>query len=227
MIEIGEPIDDFDRTAFSREIASLIAQNHERSIGDMQAGRVLYDAIAIAYQRGLKLPAELTLLAKTLFSLDAITRALDPAYNPTEAIRSYTSEIINDRARRDLSPARLARAVAQTSELAERAAASPRSHHAAPGGERLRAQDRCAADVDGAQGNAEDREPDLHGPRADWPAGRERPVDQPASEARHDRLPAGRAASRSTWSSRSSCPTGDSNKGDGQLACPIPRDCGP
>jgi ubiquinone biosynthesis protein len=117
LIEIGEAIPDFDRTAFIREIAQLIAQNHERAVGDMQAGRVLYEAITIAYQRGLKLPSELTLLAKTLFSLDNITRALDPGYNPTEAIRSYTGEIINERARRELSPARLARAVAQTSEL--------------------------------------------------------------------------------------------------------------
>jgi len=117
LIEIGEPVADFDRTGFIREIAQLIAQNHERSVGDMQAGRVLYDAIAIAFQRGLRLPAELTLLAKTLFSLDTITRALDSAYNPTEAIRSYTAEIINDRARRDLSPARLARAIAQTTDL--------------------------------------------------------------------------------------------------------------
>ena len=117
LIEIGEPVDDFDRTAFIREIGHLITQNHERAVGDMQAGRVLYEAITIAFQRGLKLPSELTLLAKTLFSLDNITRALDSAYNPTEAIRSYTAEIINDRARRELSPARLARAVAQTSEL--------------------------------------------------------------------------------------------------------------
>ena len=117
LIEIGEPIDDFDRTGFTREIAQLIARNHERAIGDMQAGRVLYEAITVAYQRGLKLPAELTLLAKTLFSLDAITRALDASYNPTDAIRSYTGEIINERARRDLSPARLARAFAQTTEL--------------------------------------------------------------------------------------------------------------
>ena len=117
LIEIGEPVADFDRTGFIREIGHLITQNHERAVGDMQAGRVLYEAITIAFQRGLKLPSELTLLAKTLFSLDNITRALDSAYNPTEAIRSYTAEIINDRARRELSPARLARAVAQTSEL--------------------------------------------------------------------------------------------------------------
>jgi predicted unusual protein kinase regulating ubiquinone biosynthesis (AarF/ABC1/UbiB family) len=117
LIEIGEPVDDFDRTGFVREIAALIARNHERSIGDMPAGRVLYEAIGVAYERGLRLPAGLTLLAKTLFSLDAITRALDPGYNPTEAIRAYTGEIINERARRDLSPARLARAIAQTTEL--------------------------------------------------------------------------------------------------------------
>jgi len=117
MIELGQPIDEFDRAAFTRETASLIAQNHERAVGDLQAGRVLYDAIGIAYTHGLRLPAELTLLAKTLFSLDTITRALDAAYNPTEAIRSYTGEIINERARRELSPARFARAVSQTTEL--------------------------------------------------------------------------------------------------------------
>ena len=117
LIEIGEPVADFDRTGFIREVAQLIAHNHERAVGEMQAGRVLYEAIGIAYSRGLKMPAELTLLAKTLFSLDTITRALDPAYNPTEAIRSYTGEIINDRARRDLSPARLFRAFGQTQDL--------------------------------------------------------------------------------------------------------------
>ena len=117
LIEIGEPVSDFDRPGFIREVAQLIAQNHERVVGEMQAGRILFEAIGIAYSRGLKMPAELTLLAKTLFSLDTITRALDPAYNPTEAIRSYTGEIMNDRARRDLSPARLFRAAAQTTEL--------------------------------------------------------------------------------------------------------------
>ena len=76
LIEIGEPVADFDRTGFIREVAQLIAQNHERAVGEMQAGRVLYDAIGIAYTRGLKMPAELTLLAKTLFSLDTITRSL-------------------------------------------------------------------------------------------------------------------------------------------------------
>lgn len=117
MVEIGQPVESFDRAGFVREIAALITHNHERAVGEMQAGRVLYEAIGIAFTHGLRMPAELTLLAKTLFSLDTITRALDASYNPTEAIRSYTGQIINERARRELSPARFARAMAQTTEL--------------------------------------------------------------------------------------------------------------
>jgi len=40
--------------------------------------------ISIAFREGLKLPAELTLLAKALFNLDAVTSALDPNFNPTQ-----------------------------------------------------------------------------------------------------------------------------------------------
>jgi len=73
--------------------------------------------ITIAYRKGLKLPAELTLLAKALFNLDAVTRSLDPNFNPTECIREYTSEIANKRAKRDLSPRRLFQLAAETSDL--------------------------------------------------------------------------------------------------------------
>jgi len=74
MIEIGEPVADFDLPAFIREIAQLIAQNHERAVGDMQAGRVLYEAIGIAFQRGLKLPAELLLPRDGLCILGGVGR---------------------------------------------------------------------------------------------------------------------------------------------------------
>jgi hypothetical protein len=52
-----------------------------------------------------------------LFSLDAVTRSLDPNFNPTHSIREYTSEIANQRARRDLSPHRLFQMAAETSDL--------------------------------------------------------------------------------------------------------------
>jgi predicted unusual protein kinase regulating ubiquinone biosynthesis (AarF/ABC1/UbiB family) len=108
----------FDRQAYVRETAALVAHHHDRMVGDLQAGTVLFRLIGIAFARGLKLPSELTLLAKALFSLDAVTRALDPTYDPNAAIQSYASEIMESRARRDLSPRRLLETATQTTELA-------------------------------------------------------------------------------------------------------------
>jgi ubiquinone biosynthesis protein len=117
LIEMGETTEEFDRKAYIRESSAIIAENTDQTVGDTSAGLVLYNLITIAYHHGLKLPAELTLLAKALFNLDAITRALDPQFNPTQAIREYTSEIATKRARRDLSPQRLFQIATETVDL--------------------------------------------------------------------------------------------------------------
>jgi ubiquinone biosynthesis protein len=117
LIEMGEPRDDFDRVAYIREVSALIAQHGDQTVEDTPAGVMLYEMITIAFRTGLKLPAELTLLAKALFNLDAVTRSLDPNFNPTDAIREYTSEIANKRAKRDMSPSRLFQLAAETSDL--------------------------------------------------------------------------------------------------------------
>jgi ubiquinone biosynthesis protein len=107
LIGIGDPLADFDRNAYTREIAGLIARNYDLSIGEIQAGKVLYDVISLSYQKGLRLPAELTLLAKALFNLDGTTRALDPMFSPIDAIRDYANQLATQRAKRDFSPRRL------------------------------------------------------------------------------------------------------------------------
>jgi predicted unusual protein kinase regulating ubiquinone biosynthesis (AarF/ABC1/UbiB family) len=117
LIELGQPLPDFDRDAYMREVASLIARNYDLAIGEVHAGRVLYEAINISYQQGLRLPAELTLLAKALFNLDAVSRALDPTASPISAIREYGNRIIDERAKRELSPRRLFQIASATSDL--------------------------------------------------------------------------------------------------------------
>jgi ubiquinone biosynthesis protein len=117
LMAIGDPLPDFDRPTYTREIASLIARNYELAIGEVQAGKVLYELINISYQRGLRLPAELTLLAKTLFNLDGVTRGLDPMFSPTAAIRDYANQLTRERAKRDFSPRRLLHLVTQSADL--------------------------------------------------------------------------------------------------------------
>jgi predicted unusual protein kinase regulating ubiquinone biosynthesis (AarF/ABC1/UbiB family) len=117
LIEMGGIPDQFDRSAYVREVSAMIAKQADQTVEETPTGVLLYEIITIAYRAGLKLPAELTLLAKALFSLDAVTRSLDPNFNPTHSIREYTSEIANQRARRDLSPHRLFQMAAETSDL--------------------------------------------------------------------------------------------------------------
>lgn len=117
LIEMGEAPEDFDRSAYIRDVSALVAKHTNQTVEDTPAGVVLYEMITIAFREGLKLPAELTLLAKALFNLDAVTRALDPNFNPTESIREYTSEIANKMARREMSPRRLFQLASETSSL--------------------------------------------------------------------------------------------------------------
>jgi ubiquinone biosynthesis protein len=117
LIEMGEPREDFDRPGYIRDVSALIAKHANQTVEDTPAGVMLYEIITIAFRAGLKLPAELTLLAKALFNLDAVTRSLDANFNPTESIREYTSEIANKRAKRDMSPSRLFQLAAETSDL--------------------------------------------------------------------------------------------------------------
>ena len=117
LIEMGEAPEDFNRNTYIRDVSALVAKHANQTVEDTPAGLVLYEMITIAFREGLKLPAELTLLAKALFNLDAVTRSLDPNFNPTESIREYTSEIANTRARREMSPSRLFQMAAETSDL--------------------------------------------------------------------------------------------------------------
>ncbi|HYD52272.1 MAG TPA: AarF/UbiB family protein, partial [Gemmatimonadaceae bacterium] len=87
LVEIGDPLPELDRQSFTREIAALIARNYDLAVGEVEAGTILFEVINASFRAGLRLPAELTLLAKALFNLDGVTRALDSSYNPIDTIR--------------------------------------------------------------------------------------------------------------------------------------------
>jgi predicted unusual protein kinase regulating ubiquinone biosynthesis (AarF/ABC1/UbiB family) len=117
MVEIGTELPGFDRDAYVREVAALLTRSYNLTIGELDTGKVLYELINISFQRGLRLPAELTLLAKTLFNLDAVTKSLDATYSPIPTIREFGNQIAAERARRDLNPRRLYQLATEGSDL--------------------------------------------------------------------------------------------------------------
>jgi predicted unusual protein kinase regulating ubiquinone biosynthesis (AarF/ABC1/UbiB family) len=117
MIEVGHVLEGFDRVSYVREIAALVTRNYDLSVGDVRTGQVLHDVIDISFQHGLRLPAELTLLAKALFTLDLVTRTLDPTYSPVQTVRAFGAQIAADRARKEMSPRRLFELVTESGDL--------------------------------------------------------------------------------------------------------------
>jgi len=117
LVEIGTELPGFDRDAYVREIASLMARNYNLSLAELDAGKMLFELINTSYQRGLRLPGELTLLAKALFNLDTVTRSIDPTYSPIPTIREFGNQIVAERARQDLNPRRLYQLATQGSDL--------------------------------------------------------------------------------------------------------------
>ena len=117
LIEMGEPRTDFDRLGYTREIATLVARNLELTAAEVQAGRLLFEVIDLSFRSGLRLPAEMTLLAKALFNLDGVTRALEPSYTPLDTIREFGNQIAVARAQRDMSPRRIYQIAMESSDL--------------------------------------------------------------------------------------------------------------
>jgi ubiquinone biosynthesis protein len=117
LIEMGEPTQEFDRAGYTREIGTLIARNVELTAAEVQAGRILFEVIDLSFQHGLRLPAEMTLLAKALFNLDGVTRVLDPAFTPLDTIRAFGNEIAVARAKRDMSPRRMYQIAMESGDL--------------------------------------------------------------------------------------------------------------
>ncbi|HEY0971677.1 MAG TPA: AarF/UbiB family protein [Gemmatimonadales bacterium] len=117
LVELGRTLPGFDREAFVHDVAGLVARNYDLEVGEVQTGQVLYQLIDAAFERGLRLPPELTLLAKAMFNLDGVTRALDPSYSPIETIRDFGSQIAADRTRRELDPRRVFQLAADGSNL--------------------------------------------------------------------------------------------------------------
>ncbi|MFI5229883.1 MAG: hypothetical protein ACHQWU_12495, partial [Gemmatimonadales bacterium] len=117
LVELGSELPGFEREEYVREIAALMARNYDLTIGELHTGNVLYELINISFQRGLRLPAELMLLAKALFNLDSVTRSLDSTFSPIPTIREFGNQIAADRAKRELNPRRLFQLASESSDF--------------------------------------------------------------------------------------------------------------
>jgi len=117
-VRMCEVQERFDSTKFTREISTLVAAVHDASAKDINTGQLIFTVIGIANSNDLKAPAELTMLAKTLLHLDAITKTLDPDYDPQQVIRDYAEQLFSQKLAQKFNPRNFYPALLDLNQLA-------------------------------------------------------------------------------------------------------------
>ncbi len=103
-IRMSEVQEQFDAVRFAHQISTVVANFHDVDVRQVNAGQLLFNVIAVANNNELRVPAELAMLAKTLLNLDAITRRLDPKFDPQAVIRSYAERLISQKLQQKFNP---------------------------------------------------------------------------------------------------------------------------
>jgi predicted unusual protein kinase regulating ubiquinone biosynthesis (AarF/ABC1/UbiB family) len=117
---LGHPLENFDAGQLTRRVSSIVMRVSDDTAGSLQAGSLLGELMRISVECGLRPPAELALLGKTLLNLDAVARRLDSDFQPNSTIAGHVTALMQRRMRESASPGHLLAAALEATEFAER-----------------------------------------------------------------------------------------------------------
>src|SRR5258706_28076 len=119
-LHISQRTPSFDEAGFTRAGADLVATQQNRTLEQIEVGKIVFAMLEVAARHGLILAPELGMLGRALLSLDQAGKILDPDFDPNDAIRRSAAEIMRQRMAQSVSPGRLFQNVIEVKEFAER-----------------------------------------------------------------------------------------------------------
>ena len=90
---MGDPSPHYDRKAFARDVNRMVVRVEQGQREEVQMGRVVLAIARAAGEHGLRPPGEITLIGKTLLSLDGVAAVLDPQFDPQQVIRDNAVDL--------------------------------------------------------------------------------------------------------------------------------------
>ncbi|MGZ4495602.1 MAG: ABC1 kinase family protein [Nocardioides sp.] len=114
---LGQELPDFDPAGFDRAVAEVVGRSADASLDDLDIGATVLQLTRSAADAGLRMDPELVMLGKTLLNLDQVAASLDPEFQPREALRKHTAELM--RSTMHTSPAALMASMLEAKEFVE------------------------------------------------------------------------------------------------------------
>src|SRR5262249_55306081 len=119
-IKIGEVTEQFKELEFRNRIGALVGAHVSATMEQIQVGRIVLEITQASGDSGLRVPAELTMLGKTLLNLDLVGRTLDPEFDPNASIRRNGAKMLQERLWKALSPGNLFGGLLEVKDLLAR-----------------------------------------------------------------------------------------------------------
>lgn len=113
----GRKTEKYDPVELRQRVGDVLAEHHGAAVKDMNAGRVIIELQAAACEAGVILPDEVTMLGKTLLNLDKVVHILDEGFNPTEAIKTHSSQIVGEHGEANLSWTRVYHSMLESADF--------------------------------------------------------------------------------------------------------------
>lgn len=118
-IAISTRLEDYDEERYLREVGQLVSRYAAHAGSQsLSEGRLVLDLTRLGVACGLRTPPELSLLGKTLLSLESICKALDPALDAKQIVEDHLEHVMRARLKKSLSPAGLAGEIIELQGLA-------------------------------------------------------------------------------------------------------------
>ncbi|RYD39659.1 MAG: AarF/ABC1/UbiB kinase family protein, partial [Verrucomicrobiaceae bacterium] len=119
-LKIGEERDGtIDRSLFINSIEEIVGSVKMRSLENLQIGAVVLLVMQACAKSGIRIPAEISLLGKTLMNLDRVGITLAPRFDPNESIRRHISVFASKRMKESLTSANILGVLTETKEFIE------------------------------------------------------------------------------------------------------------
>ncbi|MES2439167.1 MAG: AarF/UbiB family protein [Verrucomicrobiota bacterium] len=117
-MRIGDARDEaIDRNLFITSIEEIVGSAKSQNISNIQVGSVVALVMGACADAGIRIPAEISLLGKTLMNLDRVGAALSPNFDPNESIRRHLVEISEARMKDSFSTANLMGVLTETKDF--------------------------------------------------------------------------------------------------------------
>lgn len=119
LVDLGEKGARFEEEDFSRAIGQLIARHVHAPGSEKRAGELLLEVVRESAANDLHLPSQLTLLGRTLLSLDWVGEKLDPTMDVDRVVERHAMNLMQSHTTKALSPANLLQAALDAGQLAQ------------------------------------------------------------------------------------------------------------